>query len=110
MSKVSFGGSVVYTKNGNPYEKSRTGFLVGSGIGVIGGVINVMKSPSTIEKALSEKNIIPKLFKLNRFLMPLCIVSFGGAIIDEFINHSRKKVADETTQYYDNQENLNINV
>lgn len=104
MSKVSFGGSVAYTKNGNPYEKSRTWTWVGLGVGSIGGIANGIKN-----KPINE-NLLSKLNQTNKFLAPLAIGTIIGGVIDTFINHSRKKAADETAQYYDNQESLDIKV
>ena len=81
-----FIGNVAYTKNGNAYNKSKTWTITGLGAGAVGGIIRMSRNEKT--------EPIQILYKMNKFLGVLFIMTLMGSIVDTIINYYRKKAAD----------------
>lgn len=108
MSKISFGASIAYTKNGNPYEKSRTWTLVGTGVGVAGAGAYWYEFSKNKEIAENLKNATQQAKKVqkqfNALFMGiiLCSGALTGIITDYFVNKGKQRASDEAVQYYNN--------
>jgi len=105
MNNVSFRG-LGLTKQGNPYEKCKTGRRVGSVVGflggaaVIGGTGGILPLGIAAKICSKNKKAAPYLMAIAAGISVLSVVATTlagrliGAIPDSLVNKSRKKDAD----------------
>lgn len=106
MNNVSFRG-LGLTKQGNPYEKCKTGRRVGTVTGLLGGGAAMAMGGSLLTLGAaariceSNKKLAPYMFAIATGFTALSVIGTTlvgrmlGSIPDALINKSRKNKADE---------------
>lgn len=112
LSSVSFNGVQSTTKAGNPYNKTKTGKVVGTTIGGAYVAYSALKMSKNLKSHSVLKNLVSnfgkdgareaiKLSKRAAGVISGIVIAAGlgiGAIVDGCINKSRQKKADSAAQ------------